>query len=235
MSIDFLTSDVKFYTISHIHDETCYLNNEFLLGIITNTNIIKVVKIVNGEKSVEYVIDVYHLLPYNLQKNFHHISFDKLDLIYLQSTKDYYTLFLKLSLLNKQYVYQINMKEGTIVTFEPILKLYETSKIYLGYSDTNKITYTDNKTLKIPIRGLLYIDTNNPTDISNKYIRQIKVYTKDEEKQRLIEEGKIQHYTIYPIVDRWENQDLVIMRLPNKTTNQQFDFSVGLGVISLND
>jgi len=142
MPVEFLTSDVKFYTVSHIYDENCYTNNEFLIGVITSTNTIKIIKILYGKKHSEFVIDIYSFLPQKLKKNFQHVSVDKLDVIYLQSMSNYYTLFLKLTLLNKQYVYQVNVYGEMILEFKPIPKFYETPKVYLGYSDTFPLVST---------------------------------------------------------------------------------------------
>jgi hypothetical protein len=156
----------------------------------------------------------------------------KFDLLKIDSQTDTFTLFTKLTSTDKkQYVYQVNCKFGDIVDIKPILPLYE-KNVYMGYTDTTSITYSD-KVTKVRVKGLLYIDTDNPDKVGGKYIRRIPVYTDANEKEELKSKGLIQDYDEFPIVDLWDSNYPVVLRLPDETKGLESDFSAGMSRLKL--
>jgi len=224
--IKFLSNDVKFYTVAHSS------GNNLVIGVVKEYNTIHLIKSPLHDFNIINV-DYYRFLPYFLKKNIHEVSVEKLNIVELSGGD--FCLFVEFSYKGKSYVYQLNLKNSDVYDITPIRELYATHKIYLGYSDVKSITYTDNKQTTIHIRGLLYIDTDNPSNINGKYIRRIPVYMSTEEKEQLKSEGLIETYTEFPIVDNWSKQYPVVMKLPDNIKDSEFDFSTGMGKLTFSD
>ena len=241
-NVELITGNVESYTVGVIpyETETDYIH---IATLKKGRNLIEVRLLLGNELTTKLLslIDVYQVIPRRFRKPTYSFIFDRFDVITVSRYN--YTLLctLKEKTQNINIFAQINMYMDDIIDIRYISKLYNTTKVYLGFNSSYIVKFIDDREIRIPNFGLLYIDTENPDDVSGKYIRMIRVAVTDEQKREMLD--SLPSYirdTItygddaYPLIDDW-NEDPVVYRLPNNIESANFDFSTGMGVLKFKD